>query len=216
MTPVLLLVQLVVAVEDVMKNPSLLFLSILVLNQACGSKLSQHEVKDYKFDLQVEDEKLREEIVSLMDQFNARACAPILSIADNGASNSTIKITDGLEARDGKVGWGRWTKRSVQSDADLFEKGEVKSFYGMDLEFDKGYFNRRIASDNEELRKDLFKLMSHEVGHGLEMGHSSNPDHLMYPDISGQKDLRAFFVNVRAYISGAETPRYPQGSKCEI
>jgi hypothetical protein len=208
-----------------MKTPLLRPSSICIpivtsaLLSACGAGIDYEvtEVKDYKFYVHSEDEAIREELVSLMADFNRESCAPIMSmVASPDEANSTITVTRDLEKRDGKVGWGRWQRLTVQDKPDniVNGRGTILHSYGMDLEFDRDYFLTRIDLGDAARRHELFKLFSHESGHGLQMGHDNDPRSLMYGDIGGEKDMNSFFVRVRSYIAGSEHPTSAKSAQC--
>ena len=204
-----------------MRNPFSRFwrllpiLPILTSLYACGKqgKFDVTEIKDYRIFIATDDARLHEEITSLVDQFNVKACAPVLSIVDvETDANSTIGFVDGLMLNgESVIGSARWT-RLVDQANDAFgnDKSSVVYRYGMNIDFDLPYVTERLGSDNESHREDLFKLFSHEVGHGMEMRHSEDPSELMFPDIKGTKNIPAFFANVRTYLSNGEHPQWAQ------
>ena len=179
-------------------------LILLLLLPACGYQTA--EVKEYRLFVDSVDPEIQDEFRSLIDSFNYHAGFYALHyVTKPEQSNSQVILTQGLQARDGKVGWGQW-QRETFADSNLLRftgGGTPKQtfVYSMRIEFDKEYFMERMRDDASVRRIQLFKLFSHEAGHGLQMDHDEdNPASMMFPDISGEKDVPQFFGRVRGYF----------------
>lgn len=166
---------------------------------ACGSGYKTEKVKLYRFAVASRDANMQREFRSLIDEYNRMAGMKVLHYSDDPSeANSVIVITEGLQKRDGKVGWGQWMSES-KSDSPLGKMPGQKSKrlirYSMRVEFDADYMRR-----NDTYAKQ--KLFFHEVGHGLEMDH--NPEDIqdvMFPDVAGDKNFPDYFERVRSYLA---------------
>ena len=201
-----------------MKSPLIFFcqsfLFILALLQtACGSQQNISRVKDYVLYVDSNDPNIKNTIRTLIDQFNVHACFPALSYTDTREeATSLVTITSGLEKRDGKVGWGQWERKTFEKNPlPMSGQDQIVTFtYTMSLEFDKDYITKRMNTGLENDKTDLLKLFSHEAGHGLEKGHNNaDPADLMYPDISGEKDLSKFFRTIAPYFNDSTAAEKP-------
>ena len=173
----------------------------------CGSNLDEIKVKEFKLTVvNTADDTIKNTFRRLVDDYNIEAGIRVLTYVDTEEqANSAIVITSGLQKRDGKVGWGQ-PLAEVDEQRLLDDLSGVKvkrtTRHFMRVEFDEDYVRSRMDSAEEDDKYDLKKLFSHEVGHGLEMGHDiNNKSNLMYPDISGTKDFTAYFNSVRTYFN---------------
>lgn len=179
----------------------------LVSTFGCGQRVDEVEVKNFRLTLVGPDQSLVQTIKKLIDQYNAGVGIQSLRYVEHEEeANSPIILTKGLNARDGKVGWG-------QAIAEIEENNTADGLSGvkvdrtvrhaMRVEFDEEYIRERsVATATAEQKYDLQKLFSHEVGHGMEMLHDEkNPENVMFPDIGGQKDFEAYYAYIRSYFS---------------
>jgi hypothetical protein len=180
----------------------LLGLLALCLLSACGSDYDTKKVKSYRLAVMSDDANMKREFRSLIQDYNRLSQLNVLEYAEDAAgANSVIVVTEGLQTRDGKVGWGQWMAES-QAENPMTklpgDKAERTITYSMRVEFDAEYMRRG----------DLYakqKLFFHEVGHGLEMDHvPSDMRDVMYPDVAGDKDFEEYFTRVRMYMSDRE------------
>lgn len=166
---------------------------------ACGTDYKTEKVKFYRFAVASRDANMQREFRSLIDEYNRMVGTQILKYTDDPShANSVIIITEGLQSRDGKVGWGQWMSESrAENPLGKMPGEKVKRTitYSMRVEFDADYMRRSDTYAKQ-------KLFFHEVGHGLEMDH--NPDNIedvMFPDVAGTKDFSRYFQQVRNYIA---------------
>jgi hypothetical protein len=140
----------------------------------------------------------------MVDQFNRETGTESLKLVDHpNDANSEIILTKGLNARDGKVGWGQWIRTTESESAANSLFGDTPSrthIFTMRLEFDYDYIKDRINVADSEKHYDFRKLFYHEVGHGLQLDHDPNPQSVMYYDISGTKDFNGYIRQVRSYL----------------
>lgn len=186
---------------------SLLPLALLsVLSTACGASYDTEKVKDYRMAVLSDDPKVKAEFANLIEDFNEHAKMRVLTyVADAKDANSAIILTQGLQQRDGKVGWGQWMS-NTDSDNPVVtmpgQKAKRTVEFSMRVEFDADYIKSRMVNEDAKKLTEKQKLFFHEVGHGLEMDHNEkDKSDLMFPDISGEKDFERFFSGVRRYMS---------------
>jgi len=195
-----------------MLNPSfsralgLLFLIFpLLITVGCGDAYKTEEVKDYRLHVKSNDLEIQQFFYDLIQDYNERAGIEALSFVGNEEeANSSIQLVQGLRLRDKKVGWGQWIKETKTSGASLFSAGEQGTrtvLYSMKVEFDRDYMVTRMNSQDEKEKDEIFKLFSHEVGHGFLFDHHPDPRNVMYFDVSGKKDYSRYFENVRGFFA---------------
>jgi hypothetical protein len=172
---------------------------------ACGSSYNEHDVKDYRLAVDSNDDSIKDAFEKMISEFNSEVGLNALRFVNDPAdANSQIILTRGLNARDGKVGWGQWI-RTTESDSPvgslLGETPDRTNVYSMRLEFDLEYVTARMDSSRADRYYEFRKLFYHEVGHGLQMDHDPNPQALMYYDISGTKDFNGYVKRVQQYLT---------------
>jgi hypothetical protein len=171
----------------------------------CGASYNETEIKDFRLAVLSSDAAIQDAFRSLVATFNQSAGVQALRFeADAKNANSAIILTPGLTARDGKVGWGQWLTETEEEPAYQGVTGrklDREITYTMRLELDSEYVGERVANPTKDKQYDLLKLFCHEVGHGLLMGHHTNPKDVMYYDISGQKDFDAFWPRVKEFFA---------------
>ena len=177
---------------------SLMLLStIFVLG--CGTGYDTEKIKSYRIAVTNADSTLIRDFRSLIQDYNRLAKLTVLEFVANPAeANSVIVVTEGLQKRDGKVGWGQWISE-IRAENPLTklpgEKAKRTIAYSMRVEFDAEYMRRNDLYGKQ-------KLFFHEVGHGLEMDHNpTDAADVMYPDVVGEKDFDQYFNRVRQYLS---------------
>lgn len=177
-------------------------LAALTFLYGCGADYDTKKVKSYRFAVAGGDANFKREFKSLIQDYNRFSQLPVLEYVDSAeGANSIIVVTEGLQTRDGKVGWGQWMAES-QAESPMAklpgDKAKRTITYSMRVEFDAEYMRRG----------DLYakqKLFFHEVGHGLEMDHNPGDLHdVMYPDVAGDKNFDAYFARVRTYMGDRE------------
>lgn len=195
------------------KISCLTIFSVTLFLNACGAReVEESNIKDYRFYIDARDEQIRGGLVKLINEYNSHACAGVLKVVEQSTdANSTIEVVPGIEARDGKIGWGQWEKTTTQDETGYFsaEPTQVTNYFSMKIQFDEDYVVKRINFKTPQDEQDVFTLLMHETGHGLEMGHNPNDVHdVMYPNINGTKDANAYFQRVRTYMR--DQPEFAQ------
>jgi hypothetical protein len=175
------------------------------LMTACGSSYNEHDIKDYRLAVESNDASVKDAFEKMISEFNSQVGLSALKFVNDPAdANSQIILTRGLNARDGKVGWGQWI-RTTESDSPvgsiIGETPDRTNVYSMRLEFDQDYVIERMDSSRADRYYEFRKLFYHEVGHGLQMDHDPNPQALMYYDISGTKDFNGYIKRVQQYLT---------------
>jgi hypothetical protein len=172
---------------------------------ACGGSYQTVKVKSYTLSLAQGDRVFVDTFKQLVAEFNKEVGQPVLTYVDDpSAANSPIILTKGLESStDGKVGLGQWISESRADNPFTTMPGQRLGrtvTYSMRIEFDWDFFDQRrgATSSNDT---DKRKLFFHEVGHGLEMNHVTDPGDVMYPDIAGDKDFNTYLQRVRTYMA---------------
>lgn len=179
-----------------------LFVSFVTVG--CGRSYEEHEVKEYRLAVDSTDVTIQQLFSGLIDTYNNDAGFKALTYVSAGASsNSQIILTPGLNARDGKIGWGQWIK-NIEEDSPnaLATDTPVRTVhYTMRLELDADYVKTRMNATETDKRYELFKLFAHEVGHGFMMNHDPDPKSVMYYEVSGNKDFPTYFQRVRTFFA---------------
>ncbi len=182
----------------------LICLPVTISLVACSGDYQEEEIKEYVLSTKSKDSAEQEAFASLVQSYNEHAgFEALLYTYNESESNSTILLTPGLNARDGKVGYGQWIRESQVDSSAVRLVGDTPKRelrYSMRLEFDRDYIMNRVADGTNESRSELMKLFAHEVGHGLQMNHHQDPLNVMYYDISGHKDFTGYFERVRQYF----------------
>jgi hypothetical protein len=183
----------------------LLLAAVDVFFSSCGQTTNERQVKEYSLAISGASYDLLPTFRQLVKEFNQQAGSEYLKFSEEtGSADSLIVLTDNLQARDGKVGWGQW----ITQDS---ERKKVKGFkietdrttdYAMRLEFDLEYFKKRMTATAGSIEHyELQKLFFHEVGHGLQMPHDPDQSNVMYYEISGHKDFDGYFKRVDDFFA---------------
>ncbi len=178
-----------------------IFIILLFQINSCKSRVKETEVRQYKLGMQDNNSKYVKAFEKLVKQFNQSLDNNILTFTNNpGEINSTITITKGLNDKTGKIGYGQWIEETKDEGiSGIFNDGKIEreKVYTMALEFDEQYIETRVIKNDTQSWYDLEKAFTHEAGHGLGYGHVNTQSHIMYPEISGAKDLNGFFSEIR-------------------
>jgi len=171
---------------------------------ACGQSYDDEIIKEYRLTVTNGTAEHSKIFRALIAEYNRDAGFEALRWVDSAEqANSAIIVTKGLQQRDGKVGWGQWLSET-EHDKDFTivpgERIDRTITYSMRLEFDQDYIETRSASTDPARLNDVKKLFTHEVGHGLMLGHANTPADVMYYDISGDKDFDSHFEYVRTFF----------------
>jgi len=170
---------------------------------ACGQSYDDKEVKDYRLTVIDGTPQQNKMLRTMIDGYNRAAGFLAMRWVDDAEqANSAVILTKGLHDRDGKVGWGQWLSET-EHDKNFALPGDTierTTTYSMRLEFDLDYVESRFGSGDADKEYDVKKLFTHEVGHGLFLGHATDASDVMYYDISGQKDFDQHFEYVREYF----------------
>ncbi|MEZ4741263.1 MAG: hypothetical protein R3B45_02260 [Bdellovibrionota bacterium] len=174
---------------------------------ACGSRSDKNYIKNYVLAVENGDAKTRLKFEALISEFNEYAGIEALHYSQSmDDANSIINLVKDLRYRsdDGhKIGWGQWmTTTTEKRSYSGFKRNDLKTIeYSMHIELDQDYVESRILSaKNSAAHYDLQKLFFHEVGHGLQMPHNPDKNHMMYEEISGYKDFAGFFEEVMHFF----------------
>ena len=189
-----------------MFNPKLLLLAAVAVSIAgCGGKVVEHLNKEYVLGVSGTDTGVKDEFRRLVKEFNTLAGMDYLRFTEDATvADSQIILTKGLQATDGKVGWGQWITQT--QDSNKFSGASMRVNrridYAMRLEFDEDFIeSRRAAAAGSTGHYELQKLFFHEVGHGLTMVHLPDRSNVMYYEISGSKDFDLYFRDVEHFFS---------------
>lgn len=182
--------------------------SAMVVLSACGAVRGHVETKKI-FELQIDapNDSLRVETERLIKAYNDQVGFSALRLAkDPAAANSSVQFQQGLQQREGKIGFGSWevsTKR-LPSVSGFSSGGTKVRSYSMHVEFDLDYMQNHMGKDEESRDwKELFLLFSHEVGHGFQMEHIEDESDVMNPIVSWHEGIRFddYFRNVAHFFS---------------
>lgn len=168
-------------------------------------------VKDFKIYAETQDPELKNAIRILAKRYNKEMGSQTLTIVDRPEeSNSRIRFTSGLHDNGHKLGLGKWIT-TTQQKSTLTIKGEKNTqtvAYAMDIEFDLENFAAKAAAVSDSSSDDaqhLYHLFCHEIGHGLQMEHSSESSNVMYPTIPDKPtryvDYKSYFNRARSFMS---------------
>ena len=187
-------VAVVVVVGAVMKSYRrfLSYLFSLSLLTSCSVNYDKEVEKDYRIFVDTNDTVLLQSVAMLADRFNQDLGLDALQIVNSAAeANSTISFTEGLRAKEQKLGLGQWILTTVSEGRELFPSNRPLKktlIYSMELDFDLDNFKVKsmdvirgnLDSDNYQ---HLYHLFCHEVGHGLQMDHDEDQGSIMYKSI---------------------------------
>lgn len=180
---------------------ALLNLSI-IFTSACGSKVNSTVIKEYRVALASQDQSFKPLIKALVDDYNTKVGFSAMEFVDSvDQSNSRILVVEGLENRDGKVGWGQWLSDTESKGLDAPGSTIDKTTrYSFQAEFDADFFRDNSKISNGLLPTEILKLFAHEVGHGFQLDHHPDKRNVMYYDITGDKDFSTYWRSIHAYF----------------
>ena len=170
---------------------------------SCGANVHSKSIKDYRVSLTQGDASFVPLLKAIVNDYNSHAGIQAVQYVDSpDQANSRILVTQDLEKRDGKVGWGQWFSTSERSGTNLpgSTVDEVTE-YSFQVEFDADFLRNNNKIDNGVVQYEVQKLFAHEVGHGFKMDHDPAPTNVMYYDITGVKDFNPYFERVRAFFN---------------
>jgi hypothetical protein len=189
----------------------LISMFLLLSLTACGGAAYREEkVKDYKIYFALPDQSLMYDFERLVSEYNEATGLEnnaIELVYNEDDANSVATITRGLERQQEKIGFGQWkTKTFEEPSVAQLDGSRPKRIvsYSMELEFDYDYVKQRSnAAGNSTEWKEVFTLFCHEVGHGLQMNHSSIINDVMYPSIDGnvRYNYAGHFEKVRQFFA---------------
>lgn len=170
---------------------------------SCGAKVNSSAIKDYRVSLAQGDSSFIPLLKAIIKDYNSHVGLQALRYVDSpGEANSRILITEGLEKRDGKVGWGQWFSTSERRGANLPGATiDETTEYSLQVEFDADFLRDNSKMDNGTIQYEVQKLFAHEIGHGFQMDHAPEMSNVMYYDITGVKDFAPYFERVRNFFS---------------
>ncbi len=179
----------------------LTFAVISLLQVGCGPVDVSNE-KNYVFFIDTQDALVQEAFEKILTRLNQEVGLEAFTVtSDRNAANSSITFVEGLEKSDGKIGYGRYV-RETRRTGPLSLNPKIKNKYSIEAEFDLDYVKKRATANLViDLQMDLFKLVAHEIGHGLEKPHENEETALMYYNISGFKNFPPYFQDVHDYLS---------------
>lgn len=183
-------------------NLALMILFAGTVLTSCGANIDKREVKEYRITTAVDSINHKETFRTLVKDYNREAGFDALLFVENKEeANSFVTVTEGLEKRDGKVGWGQWLAETERSGVDLVG-GSVESVtkYTLSAEFDAEFVREHSTSTAKSSSSELFKLFAHEIGHGFKIEHDPDVKQLMYYDITGSKDYAKYWQQVRSFF----------------
>jgi len=175
---------------------------VAFLLTSCGMPTNEKSVKNFVLSCMNCDSSLHDGFSRIVHQYNSEAGFEALQYTTNSEdANSPVYLTQGLNMREGKVGWGQWLSETEERRSYLPQPKALRTVsYSMRVELDKDFMQTRINSIRESDKTDVRKLFYHETGHGLQMAHHPDPNNVMYFDISGDKDFNLYFTDVRAFF----------------
>ena len=181
-------------------------LSVAIGLSSCGQNVKKTSIKSYILGVNPAHEAYKPMIRMLIRDYNGNVGSEVLQYSESlDSANSEVIITKGLEARDGKVGWGQWSSSTERKGTVVAVPG-VKSSettkYSLQVEFDEEFLktNEKVTANglpNYELRK----LFAHEIGHGFQLDHDPDVKQVMYMDISGEKNFDTYWPKIQAFFS---------------
>jgi hypothetical protein len=173
----------------------IVFLNALYLS-GCAAIQEALTVPDYQVGVEVEDELVRNRISELIQSFNVEVGEQLLTfVSDPKRATSPIRLVAGLEEMTGKLGFGAQLFKPERRGVTFRRTATFR------IDLDKEYVLQRAPGPEGTIgHDDLRLLIFHEIGHGLGLDHTRDPEDVMYPDLGGAKDFPAFFNSVRNRI----------------
>ena len=170
---------------------------------SCGAKVASSEVKEFKVHVAAGDEALIPIVKLLVQNYNQYVGLKALEYVDSqDQANSRIYLVEGLEKRDGKVGWGQWFSETERTGVNVPGSTiDEKIRYTLQAEFDADFFRANSGLENGQPSYELQKLFAHEIGHGFQLDHSPEASDVMYFDVTGTKDFATYWPRVLAFFS---------------
>lgn len=191
----------------------ILFFASLLPLAACGGSYETEHVKDYRLAVVSGTDADREEIRSLIADFNDEAGIHVLTFVESAdEANSAVLFVPGLESKtkaltgEARIGQAQWFMETSSENpmSTMGRQPKRTVTYTMRIELDAEYMRERENVTDGDKVYDKKKLFYHEVGHGLELDHNKNDkSDLMYPSTDGDKDMSRFFRYVRSYMADA-------------
>jgi predicted Zn-dependent protease len=169
---------------------------------SCGARVNTNEIKEYRVTLASADKSFRPLIKNLVSDYNSTLGFRALEYVDSqDQANSTILVTEGLETRDGKVGWGQWLSETERSGIDAPGGSVDKTVtYSLQVEFDADYLRQNSKLENGSLTENARKLFAHEIGHGFQLDHHPDQSNIMYFDVTGTKNWSTYWPQIHSYF----------------
>lgn len=188
---------------------TLLFL--VLFSAACGAQYETKHVMDYRIYVDG-DSQLVESVNYLMDDFNDEFGDVVLEyVNDREEANSFVRFKSGMRDRENKLGLGQWITVTTEEGADLLPRNQKLDrtvVYSMEIDFDYENFKSKSRQSYDRDSSDwahLYHLFCHEIGHGLQMDHSSRRLSVMYPSIPEASlpnlDYSSFFDRARTFFA---------------
>lgn len=186
-------------------HPSFLVFIFSSLVIGCGSSVEVIKVKDYRIAVETQHPEAKKDIQRILNLFNEYSGIEILkNQSDASTANSFITLKKGLRnnSYSNHIGYGQWIVESEEIVTNSLNSRRRRTLrYSMNIELDEDYMLSRVGDLTAEKEKEKQVLLFHEIGHGLEMGHHpSDPNDIMFKDVSRQKKFSNFFERVRNYM----------------
>jgi hypothetical protein len=169
---------------------------------SCGARVDNKEVKEFRVAAGEASESFRDLIKQLISDYNAEAGFKAMEYVDSrDQANSLVHVVEGLQKRDGKVGWGQWSAETERRGLDM-PGGDVesKTTYTLNAELDATFVREHSDPDLTAPNSELKKLFYHEIGHGFQLDHDPDVNQVMYYDITGEKQYDKYWAAVRAFF----------------
>lgn len=169
---------------------------------SCGANVKTKSIKDYRVTLSQGDSSFVPLLKALVSDYNAHVGMQAMQYVDSAdQANSRIIVTQGLEARDKKVGWGQWFSTTESSGANM-PGGTVEQVteYSGQVEFDADFLRENGKIDNGAVQYEVQKLFAHEFGHVFQMEHHPDVHDIMYLNITGVKNFSPYYDRVKSFF----------------
>lgn len=174
-----------------------------LLTNGCGSKVNSSAVKEYRVAVIDGDATSKQLVKGLIQDYNSQLGQKAIEYVDSAdQANSRIIIVEGLEKRDGKVGWGQWFAETDRSGSGVpGAQVDKTTTYTLQAEFDADFLRQNGKIENGSIGIEVKKLFAHEIGHGFQLEHHPDQNNVMYYDISGTKDFSSYWPRIRSYFA---------------